>query len=109
MKKITIKIIGLGYQNKYQAHIKIYDKSCLIIEKDTYNGKIEVCLEENKAYKLIAIIKNRILNIVFYIDEKRDCYIFEIRNIPKPITFYLTDFYYENLPIEKGEIITWQK
>ena len=108
MRKVNLKFIGLGYNNYYQACIKIYDKcNNLIFEDKTYNGIVSVELEENEVYRLIADSCRNRLNIVFFVNECRDCYCFNFQN-NRIITFLLRDFYY-NLPIEKGEIYLWQQ
>lgn len=110
MKKIILKFLGLGYNDVFQAKVKIYnDKKQCIKSGKTYNGKISVFLEENQVYTLVAISKNEVINKRFYIDKNQYTYCFyfprSIVNNNNIITFRLTDFYYKDLPIEKGEMI----
>jgi len=110
MKYVTICFIGLGYQDKFQANIYLYDEDKLLFQEKTYNGKIKACLEIGKVYQLIAISANEIIKSKFYVSCKQRKYTFYFprafyRENGSIITFHLTDFYYKNLPIEKGEII----
>lgn len=113
MKNICLNFFGLGINDKIQAYIKIIDKDCEVIyEGFTYNAKLSVCVEINYAYQLIAISNNEVINLRFYVNKYRDNYYFYFpRSIIKNriITFQLTDSFYKNLPIEKGEIILWPK
>lgn len=70
------------------------------------NNEIEICLEENNSYLVIARVKNRVLKRVICIDKKTNKFIFSF--YIRIITFLLKDYYY-NLPIKKGELILWQK
>lgn len=114
MKKINLKFIGLGINNNYQANIKVYDGNCLIFNRKTFNGKIDLFLECNKRYKVVAeFLCQKNVNFIFvndYIDNYT--FIFNSSMIIQnnnTVTFTLTDFNYENLPIMKGEIILWQR
>ncbi|MBQ2639400.1 MAG: hypothetical protein IJF92_01355 [Bacilli bacterium] len=113
MKKIKLIFTGLGYNNRFQAYTKIYNSNNkLIYEGKTYNGELELCLKKNNCYRLEAISKDEIIDIWFYVNKTRKCYLFKFRRSiieNNPITFLLTDYYYSNLPIEKGELILWQK
>ena len=115
MQSVTIKWRGLGYQNVFQAHVYLYDaENHLLLTTETYDNKITVCLTPNKVYKVIAISKDEILKNIFYVDSCQTTYTFYfLRSIFKgnPVirTFHVSDFYYKNLPIEKGKIILWLK
>jgi hypothetical protein len=112
MKNICLKFYGLGIKNQFQADIKILNHNKeLVFEGKTYNGEIDLCLNTNECYQLKAILNNEIINLYFFVSCYRDKYIFYFPRsiINRIITFHLTDFYYENLPIEKGEIILWHK
>ena len=111
MKKIKIRFYGLGYDNKHQAYIKIYDVSNnLIYVGQTYNGQIDVLLNKYSLYHLIAEICNDIIDIYFYTNQEEYTFYFN-RGVIKfrTITFLLTDYYYNNLKIERGDLIIWQK
>ncbi len=112
MKKI--KFIGLGFKNNYQAHVIIYDNCHTVIYDGlTYNGVIVAPLKNNKVYKLIATSLSDRISIIFYVKPNICEYKFIFnRSIynntnGKNITFLLTDYNYNNLPIEKGELILW--
>ncbi len=110
MKKINIHFNGLGYQDIFQATIKVYkDNKCIMIGK-TYDGSIALELEENNLYYIKAISNNEIIKKNIYLSNKDLflCFSFE-RAINNKITFYLTDSNYKNLKIMKGEIILCQK
>ena len=108
MKKL--KFYGLGYNDINQAYIKIYDKNSLIYCGKTYNNELKVDLKECKIYKLIAKSNSEILTAYFYVTDRYEySFVFNsIIYINNPITFLLTDYYYNNLPIERGEIILWK-
>lgn len=116
IKKVVLQFIGTGIKNEFQAYVKIYD-TCgnLLYQKNTYNGELIVNLEENKAYNLVAISYDEKIEVFFYITKNKRKYTFVFarsiyeRSAIRTITFLLTDANYNNLPIEKGEIILWQK
>ena len=107
IKNITIKFLGTGLLDNYQAFVKIYDNDNIYYCGNTFNGEIKIKLQENKAYKILAIFRNGVINTSFYV-TCQNTYIFYFNNIiqiPKRmITFLLKDFNYE-IPIMKGEII----
>ncbi len=113
MKKIIIKFYGLGYNNVNQANVSIYNSNRnLIFEGNTFNNEIELCLKENEIYILNATSSIGSITRVFYV--KNDLYLYYsfvelLPIINPPITFLLTDYYYDNLPIERGELLLWQK
>ena len=110
---ITLNFLGLGYNNINQADVLIYD-ICdnQVFEGITYNNLLTIKLCKNDFYRLIAKSLDEEINIVFYVGINNDyCFrfprsIFE-NDIDKSITFLLTDYYYDNLPIERGEIILY--
>ncbi len=112
MNNVLLEWKGLGYLSIFQAQVYLYDDdNNLLYVSETYDGKLKVCLESNRVYKIIAISSSEIFKKNVYIDTCRNKYTFYFsRSIyPRIITFQLTDFYYKNLPIEKGEIIIWPK
>ena len=106
MQNTTFNLLGVGYSNFYQAKVQIYHQNCLIDEGFTHNGKITFCLEKNKAYKVISTLLNkRVVTIIYVNNNNYTINLNEYNNNRKRvITFLLTDFYYENLKIEKGEL-----
>ena len=114
MKKIIIEFIGLGLKEEYQAHVILYDNCYNIIYNGyTYNGCITVILNTNQAYKLKAVSLGDCISTIFYVNDKICEYKFIFNrsiyenNNDQTITFLLTDYNYNNLPIEKGELILW--
>lgn len=109
MKKIIIKFYGLGYNDINQAEVLIYDKNNNLVFKGfTYNNEIELCLKENEIYSLVSNSNIGNIRRVFYVNDNLFLYYsFVVLNLP--ITFLLTDYYYDNLPIERGELLLWQK
>jgi hypothetical protein len=105
---IKFKFIGLGINNDSQANIKIYHKDNLIVNNKTYNGCLLIDLIPNKIYKLVATFYNEKIITYFYSNKNQYCYIFNHAIYVPVITLSLKDYYY-NLPIEKGEVILWQK
>ena len=109
MKKIQLLFYGLGYYNINQATVRIVKEKEPIWIGETYSGRVTICLEEEQAYTLIATSNRKRIQLVFYVDKKRKKYYFFFPIITYSITFHLTDSNYQNLPIEKGEIILWQE
>ena len=116
--KIKFKFFGLGYDDKYQARVFIYDSlNNLIFDGQTYNGNLCVNLIYGRVYRIVAFSLNDRIDTYFYIDGNREyCLGFSyalVSNTVVPeidtITFLLTDYYYSNLPIERGDLILWQK
>ena len=107
IKSITIKFLGTGLLDNYQAFVKIYDNDNIYYCGKTFNGEIKIKLQENKAYKILAIFRNGVINTSFYV-TCQNTYIFYFNNIiqipQRKVTFLLKDFNYE-IPIMKGEII----
>ena len=107
--KIILKFLGVGINNKYQANVKIYYNGKEIVKSKTYNGEICLTLEKNKIYKLEATFLNNIIDTYFYTNSNLFVFNFMPTEIvSRTIILSLTDYYY-NIPIEKGEIILWQK
>ena len=103
----TLRFIGTGYNNYYQAHIKIFNNNELVYEGKTYNGKLNICLKEGAVYKIEVYFLNK--EIYYLYVSKNNIYTFILNHtLYKTITISLVDFYY-NLPIEKGEIFLWQR
>ena len=113
MKNVKIKIIGIGYNNIYEALVIIFDKNNNIICKGkTFNGTLNACLKVNRIYKIKVCYLNQVLNRVFYVNNYTDIYEFAFNcsyyvnnDNTSDITLFLTDYFYDNLPIEKGDII----
>ena len=118
MKKVVLRFIGTGVGNKCQAYTRVYDKcGKIIFEGKTYDGYLTLYLEKNAVYRLFALSYGDAVINVFYVNNSDEKYIFYFRRslrkydnpYPKPITFLLSDVNYYNLPIEKGEMVLWQK
>ncbi len=118
MQNIILRFYGLGYDNINQANVLIYDKNnCLIVNKKTYNNKLNLCLKTNQKYKLIAKSNFGTINTYFYVNNYLNTYSFIFnyalinQNYKRSsiITFLLTDYYYNNLPIERGNLLLWQR
>ena len=113
MRNVNIRILGTGINNICQACVSIYN-SCgdLVYEGLTCNGCISVNLKMYVGYIIIIKSYTGIRRDVFYVDACTGCYAFSTyeqnRQEENEVTFLLTDLNYENLPIEKGEIILWQ-
>ena len=110
---LKLKFIGLGYNSYYQASVVIYDMfGNLVFSGQTYNGIIYVQLKPCHAYKIIARSKFEELNITLYVNKCEYTFLFNNSKIienDQTITFILTDYYYNNLKIEKGDLILWQR
>lgn len=113
IKKIQLQFVGTGIYDEFQAYVCIYDLcGNMIYHGKTYNGKININLKTNTAYRIKARLYDECINKVFYV-MKRDkiiMFVFQRALIPRrTITFLLKDANYNNLPIEKGEIILCHK
>ena len=115
MKRIVLNFIGTGVHNKCQACVNIYD-TCgnLLCSNKTYNGKLTLYLKEDRVYRLIATSCNDVIDLNLYIDKYKSMYTFIFSraiftNSLRTITFLLTDANYNDLPIEEGKMILWQK
>ena len=110
---IILNFLGLGYNNINQADVFVYDNSNnLVYNKKTYNNKLNICLEKNKVYRVVAKSLEDTIDTIIYINNNYYCFRFKrsiIHINNNPITFLLTDYHYDNLPIERGEIVLWLK
>lgn len=114
VKKLKLNFIGTGLKDKYQALVYIYDAyGNLVYKKKTYDGVLTLHLRKNHVYKLVATSCGDTIYSSFYTNKSKYCFVFNrsiLRvNNARTITFLLTDFYYKNLPIEKGEMYLWQR
>lgn len=115
MKEVIIKFYGLGIDNKYQANVIIYDSyNKIVYSGNTYNGLLKISLKKNHIYRLVSNFISDQINTNIYIGNN-NCYCFRFKNSilddaeSRNVTFLLTDYYYDNLVIERGEIILWQR
>lgn len=105
MKDIMIHINGLCLYDNLEANVSIFNSSCeSIYEGKTRNGSICVSIEVKNIYLISVSSPRGRFQVAFYVDCKRNCYCFSYP-INHIITFQLTDANYDNLPIERGEII----
>ena len=108
MQKIKLRFLGTGYNNCNQVHVRIYDMcNRKVVDKWSYNGSINVCLKRCEYYKIIAILNNKIINTIIYTNKCFYEFAFYncCNNQVNQITFSLTDYYYSDLPIERGNLI----
>ena len=110
---VNIYFNSLGINNSNQAYVQIYDLDKLIFEDNTYNGNIKVMLKPNKVYTLKAYFYGETIITSFYVKNNKNCFVFSFNhslfNNSRNIIFRLTDYFYNNLPIERGELILWQQ
>ena len=103
MQDIILRFNSTGYKNCHQVSIRIFDNhKTLVFQGKTYNGKIKINLEKEKVYTLEAILDSKRLVIPFYVTNYSYCFSFSNDDI---ITFLLTDYHYDNLPIMKGVLL----
>ena len=102
---------GLGYNNKNQASVIIYNQSGSIeYSGSTYNAKLFINLKINSLYKLCAYNNTMKIFRYFYVSKYQKKYLFIFPSAlynPNPgriITLLLSDYNYDNMPIEKGVI-----
>ncbi len=113
MVNITLRFLGVGYNNINQAYVFIYDEfGNIIYSGQTYNGEVNVFLACNKLYKIEASFLNYYIKTSFFVRDNF-VYTFMFNNTLldsyNNTTLLLTDYYYDNLSIEKGELILWKK
>ncbi len=115
MKRIKIIFSGVGCSSRYQVFVKIYDvNNILVFSGYTHKGFIIAELEVGEVYSIIATSYNDKLSGSFYLSKNKDKYYFVLpssihEDNLNTITFLLTDYNYDNLPIERGELILWQE
>ena len=110
---VKIKFLGVGYNDFYQASVIIYDKKMnKVFEGETYNGIIKVHLRKNEIYIIKATFNGQTFcsPLIFKNTNIQVIPFFSIQNEERlnTVTFLLTDYWY-NLPIERGEIMLWQR
>ena len=107
MRKITIKFMGMG---RCQAKVDIYDlKGCKIASGFTKYGVFNFCGKDKAFYKIVFTI-NGITNCkTIYANSNYYPIMYQGTIFSRNVTFLLTDQSYANLPINKGEMILWQK
>lgn len=115
IKNVTIKFLGTGYNSYYQAYVCIYDETGnLVFEGETYNGVLCLDLCLNQVYTIKATCLNDRLTGVIYVNCYTNKYVLafnrcSIENTTaEQSSFILTDYYYDNLPIERGQINLWK-
>ena len=111
MENIHLKFYGLGYNSSFQAFVRVYDDmNNLVYEGMTYNGKLNLDLYKGRYYKIVAeFLKETLIRFIYIGFLKTYIFIFDHAMVNNgSITFLLTDYYY-NLPIERGELILWQR
>ena len=109
---IEIIFLGLGIDNCYQASVLVYDENNnLIYKKRTYDGKLCLLLKNKHVYRIVASSIDEVIDTPLYIDNKCKYVLSFSRNFIdiNSVTLILTDYYYNNLPIEKGELILCQR
>ena len=102
MQEVILSFFPTGYKDYYQVKLRIFDNNReLIFEGKTFNGKIKLCLLKKKTYLLEATLGSNQLIVPFYVTNYHYVILFNNDNIDT-ITFLLTDYHYDNLPIMKG-------
>ena len=105
--KRTINFLGVGNNKLCQANVKLYCKGKKIFEGRTCNGKISIELPPNQGFRLLATYCGMVINTSIYTNTCK--YTFSFNQIStNTVIFSLRDEYY-NIPIERGQIILWQR
>lgn len=116
--KVKIKCYLYSNINNIHFHIKVFDSAnCLIADGLTNDFKeLEFNVKKFGLYKIVIIPKPFLIPnyVAKYITINKDTNVltfkFNINDyIEHPIIFKLTDRYYKDLPILKGDIDLWQK
>ncbi len=110
---IRIKFLGVIYQVK----VVIFDECDeLVYSGQTSQGYVDVLLCPGKVYKLMASMPCEMFTTYFYVsNRKMYCFMFpslymsDVLDDGNKVTLFLTDYFYPNLPIERGEITLWQR
>ncbi|MBR4231325.1 MAG: hypothetical protein IKR74_04140 [Bacilli bacterium] len=110
MRKITIKFMGMGACPKCQAKVTIYNLNGQKIASGyTKCGIFVFCGKDKDFYKIVFTI-NGITNCrTIYANSNYYPIMYQSIIFSRRVTFLLTDQFYANLPINKGEMILWQK
>ena len=100
--KIKISFLGVICS----VDVKIYDSNNNII----YSGQVScgegfVYLKPNAVYRLVALKGCEVIDVNFYVNSQIYCFAFPSLYVLNNVTLFLTDYFYPNLPIERGEII----
>ena len=105
--KIGIKFLGVIDD----IDIFIYDNDILIYSGQTSYGYTSVILRPNRMYKLKAFMPCEGMETYFCVNHIGVYYFIfpSLYVYNNSVTFFLTDAFYPNLPIERGEITLWQK
>jgi len=116
IKKITLRFVGLGYQNKYQAKVMVYDiNNQLVFDGKTYNGEVTLSVCKNQGYRIVAKFFQEVICMNIYVNEFVHCYVIPFSHVisnaleENTVNFLLTDQNYDGLPLERGELILWQR
>ena len=111
MNNVTFHFNGVTNNILYQVKVNIYDNNILVCSGTTIGGCISFCLVKNKAYIIEARLLRYYLCTSFYVNNNINDLYFNINCnyiYNRRIIFNLRDSYY-NIPIERGELILWQK
>lgn len=118
MKNIKIRFLGVGYNEYCQPFVCVYDEcNNLIYEGCAYNACISIDACVGSLYRVVAKTNNSRIFGAFYVNCRENLYTLAFPNAfyeaeeeeEEIVTFRLTDYYYESLPIERGEILLWQE
>ena len=110
MRKIVIQFMGMGVCDKCQAKVTVFDlNGCKVTSGYTKCGRFVFCGKDRVFYKIKYTI-NGITNFkTIYANSNYYPIMYQGIISSRPIAFLLTDDYYANLPIKKGEMMLWQK
>ena len=106
---LKLKFFGLGIKDNLQSLVELYSDGKLIFSGLTYNG--EICfnnLDDGVYFMKASFLNETIVSLLY---NKKSTYYFFFNHSyfsRKIITFTLMDYFY-SLPIERGELILWQK
>lgn len=115
MKKVCLQFMGMGIKQKCQAKVVVCDlRGCMVAKGVTKNGIFCFTAKEKSFYKIKYSINGLVNNKTIYINNNNyyplmyQGMFVNQTNRSKAITFLLTDSFYHNLPINKGEMVLWQ-
>ena len=113
MRKVELYFRGSGVCNVFQPKVYLYDCHYNILEQGkTKSGYISFCLKKGYYYFRAFLNDYKIAGVIT-VNKERNKYVFAFpwaiyKTDNRTITFLLMDEVY-HLPIERGEIILWQK
>lgn len=107
MKNVKIKFLDAGIKDYYQYSIIVKDANgCICFDGKTYNGEVCFMAKENTCLTIEVNSFRGCMVKSLYVrgSDKEVLLYYGSKKRTSPVTFILTDEYYDNLPIMEGEL-----